>query len=186
MSYMNYPTNFENFYQLKGSILNLKKILSCQFNYADCEEISNSPDGSNSNETFGDFNYIILYQKGDKYIVETGITVKELLSNDPDIKFANYYAKQYNLVTHDTIDDALDNFHNLKNSNDKLEHNYFAIKKQTGSSREDYIIEYDEHSEYMYYQGYIYTLDEDVVYDQSIKLATYKNIIKLFTTILNK
>jgi hypothetical protein len=183
---MYYPTTWETFNQLKDSVLTPKKILARQFNHTDCEELGISPDGSTPEFTPDDFNYIILYQSNDKYIVETGLTVKEILSNDPENKLFRFYAKQYVVSTFDTIDDALDVFHNLKNSNDKLEHNYFAIKRQTGSSHEDYTVEYDEDSEYMYYKGYIYTLDEDVVYDESIKLATYKNIIKIFTSVLKK
>ena len=127
-----------------------------------------------------------MYQLDDKYIVEIGIVIRELFLDDSNNKIEKYYAKQYETIESDTIDNSLDFFHELKNLNDSLEHNYFAIKKQHGMSPEDYTIETDEDSEYIYFQGYIYTLDDDVVYNSSIKLDAYKNIIKIFTKILKK
>jgi hypothetical protein len=184
---MYYPTKFESFNELKNSILNDKNILATQFNQIDCETINFEQVNENSkDEQDNDFNYILLYQLEDKYIVEIGIIIRELANCNSDDKTEKYYAKLYETIESDTIDNALDFFHELKNLNDRLEHNYFAIKKQHGACPEDYTIENDEDSEYIYFQGYIYTLDEDVVYSSSIKLDAYKNIIKIFTKILDK
>ena len=167
----------QNLSDLKNLILENKMLLAYQISELDNFTIDSSEtidEIKNSN----DFNCIDLYQSDKLFVVEYGLVYN--FTEQETFNYQDFQKKEFN-----SIDEALDNFHDLKKSSSTLELNNYAVKK-TNSDLENFTIVNDDDMEYIYFDNYIYMLDDEVFYDPSIKMDVYKNVIKFFNDIVNK